>query len=401
MLDQGRLRVVLVTDAVGGVWDSNIALARALGGSDAADVLLLVAGPPPDDAQTHTAQRIPRLTLRLLDGQLEWMTGGRDWLARHRIAVATAAVEWDADVVHVNQLGLAAARHMLVERRRHTPVLLGVHSDVVTWWAWVKDGGNEPRTLPSHLRWQYELAWRALRQADAVVCPSAFLAHELTRHYRLDRSPHVIHNAAEFEADAVEPAQREPHVAVVVAGRAWDEAKNVKLVAEAMRLCRRPWRVEVAGGVVEPGQPRPSVSVPGGVRYVGYLNKRTLAALLRRASVCIAPASYDPFGLGPAEAALAGCAVVANDIPSYREVWGNAALFFERNSAQSLATLLDRLYDDEATIRHHARTARQWVKQRYTGERMASAYLNLYRSLCRAAGSAGINAPGHRTLIAS
>jgi len=38
--------------------------------------------------------------------------------------------------------------------------------------------------------------------------------------------------------------------------------------------------------------------------------------------------TYEPFGLAPLEAALSRCAIVANDIPSLREVWGSAAMYF-------------------------------------------------------------------------
>ncbi|CAA9267503.1 MAG: hypothetical protein AVDCRST_MAG77-3737 [uncultured Chloroflexi bacterium] len=397
------LRVLLVTDAVGGVWDSCLALAQALGHSGQAKVLLAVVGPPPAESQVAAARAVPGLALRQLDGRLEWMEGGRDWLERHRAAAGALAAEWRADLVHVNQLGLAGVGEALGRTSgagggqggRRPPVLLGVHSDLVTWWTWVKDGGEAPRTLPDYLRWQLDLARHALQQADAVVCPSGFLAGEITRHYQLDRTPHVVHNAVALPVDSVnaddetQEVGRQDDLAVTVAGRAWDEAKNVKLVAEALRLCRRPWRLEVAGEVVEPGRPPSAMPAAPGLSYSGFLDKHALASLLGRAALCIAPASYDPFGLGPAEAALAGCAVVANDIPSYREVWGPAALYFERNTPGALAALLERLSGDRPTVTHYATLAHARVRARYTHERMAAAYLGLYRELLGATRSGG------------
>ena len=37
------------------------------------------------------------------------------------------------------------------------------------------------------------------------------------------------------------------------------------------------------------------------------------------------------------KAAFSRCAIVANDIPSYREIWGDSALYFRTNDAASLA----------------------------------------------------------------
>ena len=127
----------------------------------------------------------------------EWMEGGRDWLAAWRRGVAAHAAEWKAEVVHVNQLGLAAvgSEPCLAALPRRPPVVLGVHSDVATWWLWVKDGGRGPCTVPDYLSWQRDLAGEALGQADVVVCPSAFLARELAACYRLTQLPVVVHNA--------------------------------------------------------------------------------------------------------------------------------------------------------------------------------------------------------------
>jgi glycosyltransferase involved in cell wall biosynthesis len=373
---------MLVADAVGGVWDYALTLAGGLIQGGDARVVLVVVGPAPTEARVGSARAIAGLQLHVLDGRLEWMEGGQDWLGATRAGVARLAAEWAADVVHVNQLSLAGvgAEAPLSEAPHSPAVVLGVHSDVVTWWQWVKEGGKGPGTLPEYLHWQRELARDALPRANAVVCPSAFLAGEIARSYGLARAPHVIHNAV-GPLPLPDPVPvREPHLAVVV-GRAWDEAKNVAVVAEALRRCRRPWQVTVAGDTVEPGRAPSPPPAAHGLQYAGFLDKWQLAQLFGRAAVCLAPSSYEPFGLAAAEAALAGCAVVANDLPSYREIWGHAARYFARNDPQSLADTLDGLYDDPAAVRRLAAVARIRVQKHYTLDRMVAAYVALYRRL--------------------
>ncbi|MGH2368694.1 MAG: glycosyltransferase family 4 protein, partial [Chloroflexota bacterium] len=230
-----RLRVMLVADAVGGVWDVTLTLAGGLIRYADARVLLVVVGPAPDEARLAGARAIPHLEYRLLSGRLEWMEGGQDWLVAFRQGVAALAADWQADVIHVNVLGLAGVGGEARIRQMAYPpaVVLGVHSDLTTWWRWVKDGGHGPSSLPDYLYWQRDLAWHALRQADVVVCPSAFLANELAVCHALERPPLVIHNAVFPPAGgaARQMAPREGNVAVVV-GRAWDEAKNLTVVAE-------------------------------------------------------------------------------------------------------------------------------------------------------------------------
>ncbi|HEX2034358.1 MAG TPA: glycosyltransferase family 4 protein [Chloroflexota bacterium] len=375
--------MVLTTDAVGGVWDYALTLARGLMEDKGAQVLLAVVGPPPDAARMAEVAGTPGLEHRLLRGRLEWMEGGQGWLSALRQAVAELAAEWRADVIHVNQLGLAAvSQEPRLEHMSPPPaVVLGVHSDVTTWWLWVKDGGQGPCSLPAYLSWQRDLARQALRQADVVICPSAFLAGELAACHQLERVPLVVHNAVVPLPPAGRPpgsTVHEPGRAVVV-GRVWDEAKNLSVVSAALTMCRHPWQVEVAGDVVEPGRPAAPLPAAPGLHYRGFLDKPRLVELYRRASVCIAPSSYEPFGLAPAEAALAGCAIVANDLPSYREVWGPAACYFRRNSAESLAETLDRLFADEPAVRRLARAARARVTRCYTVDRLVAGHLKAYQ----------------------
>src|SRR2546422_828560 len=97
-----KLRVLLVTDAVGGVWDVSLTLAAGLLAHGGAVVLLVVVGPPPDEPKLAAARAVPGLRLAVLAGRLEFMEGGADWLETFRRQVARLAVEWQADVVHVN-----------------------------------------------------------------------------------------------------------------------------------------------------------------------------------------------------------------------------------------------------------------------------------------------------------
>jgi glycosyltransferase involved in cell wall biosynthesis len=383
MTRSAELRVVLVVDAVGGVWDVSLALAAGLLARGAAKVQLVVVGPPPNDAKLAAARAVPDLAVEVIAGCLEFMAGGDAWQEPLRRQVAQLAAGWRAGVVHVNAsgaFGLAGlAQEAPVRRMARPPVLvLGVHGDVVTWWRWVKDGGREPSTFPDYMRWQRDLAWQALWQADAVVCPSEFMAGEVADLYGLGRRPVVIHNAVPPLPSPAPPVERERGLAALV-GRAWDEAKNLPLVAQALGHCERPWRVEVAGDLVEPGRsPAPPIEARG-LKYLGFLDKDALARLFHRASVYVAASRHEPFGLAPVEAALCGCAIVANDLPSYREVWADAALFFARNDPHALAQTLDWLSDHPAEQLRLAAAGRRRAAERYTVGRMVDAHLDLYR----------------------
>lgn len=65
----------------------------------------------------------------------------------------------------------------------------------------------------------------------------------------------------------------------------------------------------------------------GWLHHPGYVDDRTLAALYRQALAVVCPSRYEGFGLPLVEALAAGVPVVASDIPVFREVADEAAVF--------------------------------------------------------------------------
>jgi len=100
--------------------------------------------------------------------------------------------------------------------------------------------------------------------------------------------------------------------------------------------------------------------------------------LLARSSIYIATSIYEPFGMAPLEAALCGCAVVANDIPSLREVWGDDALYFD--GPRSLSVLLHQLNRDEQLLAQARRRSFARANE-MTVQRMVDSYEALYGAL--------------------
>ena len=115
-------------------------------------------------------------------------------------------------------------------------------------------------------------------------------------------------------------ARGAPHRLVIASG-------NIGLLGQV--AADLPWECQVAG--------------EDGRRTPGRMWER-----LARASIFVHPARYEPFGIAPLEAAMSGCALVLGDIPSLREVWGDAAAYVNPDDADGLRRVLTRLIDDSS-----------------------------------------------------
>ncbi len=342
----------MTADAVGGVWTYALELVDALAASDV-EVHLAVMGPSPSDAQRAEAEASSIAGLHENPGPLEWMPDPWDELADSGEWLLRLEELLRPDLIHLNSYVHGALPW-------RAPVVVVGHSCVLSWWEAVR---GEPAP-PAWNRYRDEVA-RGLASADAVVAPSSWMLDELGRLYAV-RGGRVVLNGLRPRPDAA--SRKEP--VVLTAGRLWDEAKNVAAVLSVAP--ELSGHVEIAG--TESGAARDNV------RCLGRLPRARLLERLRRAAVFALPVRYEPFGLGPLEAAAARCALVLGDTPSMRELWGDAAHLVHPDDHAGLRDTCNGLLlsDDRRAL--WAERARRRAAE-LTAERMAARYLSLYQVL--------------------
>ncbi len=113
------------------------------------------------------------------------------------------------------------------------------------------------------------------------------------------------------------------------------------------------------------------------VEVLGPVAHDDLLSMMRRAGLYVLPAMYEPFGLSAVEAALCGCPLVLGDIPSLREVWGDAALFVSPDEPAALREVIGRLIADEAARQSLAERGRERART-FTSGRQAAGYVEVY-----------------------
>ncbi|MCG7361877.1 glycosyltransferase family 4 protein [Roseomonas sp. ACRSG] len=352
-------RILLTTDAVGGVWTHALDLTRGLVARRMA-ITLAVLGPRPTPAQAAAATSIPGTSLRLTDLPLDWTGADAATLLEAGRALAALAAEEQAELVHLNSPTLAAGGAFAM------PLLVGCHSCVASWWAMMRG-----TPLPPDLAWQREMVAQGYRAAHALVAPSAAFAAMTAQLYGLPRPPRVVHNGRQAEP-APPAAQRQ---GILAAGRLWDEAKNIALLDRIAPYLDQP--VQVAGPLAAPGGG--AISLPH-LHHLGLLNAGEMAEAFARAGIFVSPARYEPFGLTVLEAAQAGCALLLADIPSFREIWGEAADYAVPEDEAGFLHGLRRLAADPA-LRARRGAEAQARAARYSEAAMAEGMLAIYRDM--------------------
>ncbi len=361
-------RVLMTTDAVSGIWNYSLELARALR-PRGIEICLACLGPSPTPRQRTEAAAVGNIEFHEHPFALEWMPEPWADLARAGEWLLGLEEAFEPNVIHLNHYCHASLPWS-------APVLLAAHGDRVSWWSAVH-GGDAPAEWS---RYRMEVA-AGIRSADLVVastranldalCVLGALPSADERNKASHALPCVIPHA---RSNALFPARAKRDF-ILAAGRAWDAAKNMAtLEAAAAGL---PWPVFMAGSTEDP--------LGNAVEFkhidcLGPLVSADLANWMGLASIFVLPSRYEPSGLAAIEAALAGCALVLSDIPSLRETWCDTALFFSPDDPKSLAAALRRLIKDTSFRNQLGAQARRRALER-TPEMMAGSYLECYREL--------------------
>lgn len=350
--------VFMTADTIGGVWTYSLELAAALE-RRGVRVFLATMGAPLSRQQIEDTKKISSMEVFESGFRLEWMRDpwenvrlSGEWLLRLEGYLRP-------DIIHLN--GYSHGKLPF-----SAPSVIVGHSCVLSWWEAVR-GGRAPEEWE---RYRTEVE-EGLNGVEAVAAPTRAMLKALRRFYDFTAPCRVVPNgrdAALFRPDA------EKKDYVFMAGRLWDEAKGASSLAAISGLL--DWPIYAAGPAEHPSGAN---FVGGAIRALGVLSPGEVADWLSGASIFAHPALYEPFGLSALEAGLSGAALVLGDIPSLRELWDGAAIFVDPRDPKALKHEIDRLINDRQLRETLGQKAFARAR-RFTPERMATSYLELYES---------------------
>ncbi len=364
------MRVLVTADTFSGVWTYSRELVSGLV-THGAQVTLVSFGEIPLPHQTAWMDGLHGLEYHPTAFRLDWMQEGEEDFDAAQGYLCAIVRDTRPDFLHLNQLSFGALPVP-------TPRIVVAHGDVLTWSLSIH--GHQP-AASDWLRWYRKIMIASLKRADAVVTASLWMEDMLRLAYGDEFEGHVI-------PPGRNPIYFNPFVAkeesVLAIGRLWDTGKQVALLTQhthGLPVCI----VGADNPIPAPPVPiRADVRVSTGQHEISVKGAQTesqLRTLYSKSKIFAATSQYEPTGLASIEAAFSRCALVANDTEVYRELWGDAALYFERNNAVSLGEVLSHLDGDRELARLYGTRAYNRARERFTARRMVDDYLRLYRRL--------------------
>ncbi len=182
-----------------------------------------------------------------------------------------------------------------------------------------------------------------VRKSRIVITISEHARAALVERLGLDpERVRAIHLGVDHDRFTPDGGAREPFL--LYPANYWRHKNHDRLFAAFAEVRReRPDLRLVLTGAGHEG-----LSLPDGVESRGHVSLDRLVELYRRAAALVYPSLYEGFGIPCVEAMACGCPVVCSRVASLPEVCGEAAVYFDPESAGSIAQGIRDVLDHPA-----------------------------------------------------
>lgn len=253
------------------------------------------------------------------------------------------------DLIHTHFIYPTGLVAYLLNKVTGMPYIITVH------------GSDVPGFNPDRFQLAHKLTnwlWQAIvKNSVGLICPSNNIK-KLVRLYS-DHPVTIISNGITVKTAPVTVKKNQ----ILVVSRLF-KRKGVQFLINAIRDMDTDWKILIVGdGPYLKTLKTLAKGVRPKVEFMGYVQGQPLQDLYNSSKIFVFPSLRENFPIVLLEAMEAGCAVIASDIDSCREVIGDAGMTTPAASVRHLKDTLTQLMGNEAEIRHLRELALNRVRE--------------------------------------
>jgi glycosyltransferase involved in cell wall biosynthesis len=266
----------------------------------------------------------------------------------------------------------APIRHYTVDEQLHFPTFLGTlnldllhvpHFNIPLFYKgnivvtihdllWHEYKGTAVTTLQPWIYWFKYAAYKfvasqAIARAKTVFVPAQTIKNTLNHYYPAHEKKVVITKEGIddrlLQYKKINVKQKDKSLLYV--GSLYPH-KNIRVVIEALRQLS-DWKLTIVGArsafQADIQEFVETHKLEKQVTFTGFLDDEKLAAEIQSATALVQPSFSEGFGLTGLEAMALGTPVIASNIPIFKEIYQDAAVFFDPHSVSEFIESLEKI----------------------------------------------------------
>ena len=250
----------------------------------------------------------------------------------------------------------------------------------------------------AHIRWREALYTAAFAHARAITTLSQWVRRDVQLQYQIApekifairaASPSAVLPVTAAAVERVRTKYNLPERFILYPSLMYQHKNHLRLL-DALARARDTHNVRIAlvctgamGGFGETIRAHcAALHLDAQTYFLDFIPAHDLKAIFRCATFLVFPSEFEGLGLGAVEALYEGLALVCSDIPPLREYADDAALYFDPQSAVSIADAIARVWCDD-TLRAALAERSLARGKTFSWHETALTYRALYRAVAR------------------
>jgi glycosyltransferase involved in cell wall biosynthesis len=262
-----------------------------------------------------------------------------------------------------------------------------------------KQKGLEATTLPAPMyfikRFGYHRVFSyAINNSKKIIVPSNYIKSEIKNYYKLEEDKIVvtyegfdekITNVSSPESILKKYEVRKPYF--IYTGNAYPHKNLERLVEAVVNLNKTKKDKAVLAIVSSRGVFLEKLErlinkykAMGYIKLLGFVPDEDLGVLLSSSSAFTFPSLSEGFGLPGLEAISSGTLLLVSDIPVFKEIFKDSAIYFNPFDYSSIEESLKSVLNMSDEVRKEKIQKARKFANRYSWDKMAKETLNVYKS---------------------
>lgn len=238
--------------------------------------------------------------------------------------------------------------------------------------------------------WGYKfLLWQAHRKAKRIIVPTDFVKNEVVKYHQFTANKIArTYESSDSQKDvkAKKPAWIKTDQFIMYQGTAFPHKNTSKLV-DAFNLLankypklhlyfngKKEFYYEKLEAYIK------ELSDSSRVHVNGFVPDDESKWMYEHAQAYVTPTEHEGFGLTGLEAMAQGTPVICSDIPVLREVYGDAAEYFDPNDINDMSAKISEVLDNP-DLRENLSQAGRRQAAKYSWSKMAAQTLAIYKEI--------------------
>lgn len=356
-----KFKLLMTTNVKNEIWDYSVILAGALLKQIDAEILMLSFGGEPTINQKAEAES---LNVKFLFSDFSPAIFND---SEAKSLFESTVKEFNPHILHLNDC--------YINSDFKKPGIFTFHNDLLNkkLCNFGINNINNYNYQDNNFLKQKELINKSLNNADIIITQSRVPAEYLIKTYDLQKKIKIVYNGIDYKPYS---GMRE-NINLLAHGNLSDRSKNISLLLNMAYKLPDNIKLKIIGDFP------PERRLPRNVEFLNNLSGEELMNVYKTSSIYIAASSYESNGISSMQAAFSGCAVLAADIPVFKELWGDCACMFEKENLNSLMKTVNNLAENRNLLEITSRNCQAKALSVYNSKRMASEYINLYKNILR------------------